>query len=193
MNSYQRFPRFSGASYRTRSILEIFGKYLPKIRCDARFDTPIYILHPLHFRISACWIVYGTGLEFSMCILGVVCVGNRLGRVPVPCAAQQGDPTSAGVNQGELRRRFTACERHDSGPPHCPTVSPPHRRKPRALCDRSPRSLRSSWRRSCESRQSVGRWYFSVAAYHSARAFFCQLSSQKSQALIGSGQGAWDL
>ena len=69
----------------------------------------------------------------------------------------------------------------------------PHRRKPRALCDRSPRSLRSSWRRSCESRQSVGRWYFSVAAYHSARAFFCQLPSQESQALIGIGQGAWDL
>ena len=126
-------------------------------------------------------------------ILRVTCVGNRLGRVPVPCAAQQGDPTSAGVNQGELRRRFTACGRHDSGPPHCPTVFPPHRRKPVALCDRSPRSLRSSWRRSCESRQSVGRWYFSVAAYHSARAFFGQLSSQESQALIGSGQGAWDL
>ena len=126
-------------------------------------------------------------------ILRVACVGNRLGRVLVPCAAQQGDPTSASVNQGELRRRFTACERHDSGPPRCPTVSPPHRRKPRALCDRSPRSLRSSWRRSCESRQSVGRWYFSVAAYHSARALFCQLSSQESQALIGIGQGAWDL
>ena len=114
-------------------------------------------------------------------ILRVACVGNRLGRVPVPCAAQQGDPTSASVNQGELRRRFTACGRHDSGPPHCPTVSPPHRRKPRALCDRSPRSLRSSWRRSCESRQSVGRWYLSVAAYHSARAFFvnCRLRNRK--------------
>ena len=126
-------------------------------------------------------------------ILRVACVGKRFARVYVPCAAQQGDPTAAGVNQGDLRRRFTACGRHDSGPPHCPTVSPPHRRKPRALCDRSPRSLRSSWRRSCESRQSVGRWYFSVAAYHSARAFFGQLSSQESQALIGSGQGAWDL
>ena len=132
-------------------------------------------------------------------ILRVACVGgrcNRLGRVPVPCAAQQGDPTSAGVNQGELRRRFTACGRHDSGPPHCPTVFPPHRRKPRSLARPvTHRSLRSSWRRSCESRQSVGRWYFSVAAYHSAslRALFCQLSSQESQALIGSGQGAWDL
>ena len=63
-------------------------------------------------------------------ILRVACVGNRFARVLVPCAAQQGDPTSAGVNQGELRRRFTACGRHDSGPPHCPTVFPPHRRKP---------------------------------------------------------------
>ena len=69
-------------------------------------------------------------------ILRVACVGNRFARVLVPCAAQQGDPTSAGVNQGELRRRFTACGRHDSGPPHCPTVFPPHRRKPGALCDR---------------------------------------------------------
>ena len=131
-------------------------------------------------------------LHWALTLRGA-CVVNRFARVLVPCAAQQGDPTSAGVNQGELRRRFTACGRHDSGPPHCPTVSPPHRRKPRALCDRSPRSLRSSWRRSCESRQSVGRWYLSVAAYHSARALFCQLSSQESQALIGSGQGAWDL
>ena len=66
VNSYQRFPKFSGASYRTRITLENFGKHLPKIRCGARFDTPIYILYPLHFRISACWIVYGTGLEFSI-------------------------------------------------------------------------------------------------------------------------------
>ena len=66
VNSYQRFPKFSGASYRTRITLENFGKYLPKIRCDARFDTPIYILCPLHFRIPACWIVFDTGLEFSM-------------------------------------------------------------------------------------------------------------------------------
>ena len=39
----------------------------------------------------------------------------------------------------------------------------------------------------------AGTFLEAVAAYHSARAFFCQLSSQKSQALIGSGQGAWDL
>ena len=83
MNSYQRFPRFSGASYRTRSILEIFGKYLPKIRCDARFDTPIYILHPLHFRISACWIVYGTGLEFSIWHLQGFLLGAACGLVRV--------------------------------------------------------------------------------------------------------------
>ena len=146
------------------------GAGLRARRRDARFGTPIYILYPLHFRISACWIVYGTGLEFfsrnfrsvlhavwHACvtlhltpisdvpdrvlrwalILRVACVGNRFARVLVPCAAQQGDPTSAGVNQGELRRRFTACGRHDSGPPHCPTVFPPHRRKPGpvALCD----------------------------------------------------------
>ena len=44
----------------------------------------------------------------------------------------------ASVNQGELRRRFTACGRHDSGPAHCPTVFPPHRRKPGALSDPEP-------------------------------------------------------
>ena len=68
VNSYQRSPKFSarGASYRTRITLENFGKYLPKIQCGARFDTPIYILYPLHFRISACWIVYGTGFEFAI-------------------------------------------------------------------------------------------------------------------------------
>ena len=65
VNSYQRPPKFSarGASYRTRITLENFGKYLPEIWCDARFDTPFYILCPLHFRIPAWWIVYGTGLE----------------------------------------------------------------------------------------------------------------------------------
>ena len=68
VNSYQRSPKFSarGASYRTRITLENFGKYLPKIWCDARFDTPIYILCPLHFHIPVCWIVYGTGLEGSL-------------------------------------------------------------------------------------------------------------------------------
>ena len=79
-------------------------------------------------------------------------------------AVQHGDPISAGVNQGELRRRCTSCERHNSGPGHCPTVVPPHRREPIypwATCD--PRSPRSPGRRSCESCQSVGRWYFCVA------------------------------
>ena len=68
VNSYQRSPKFSarGASYRTRITLENFGKYLPKIQCGARFDTPFYIPYPLHFRISACWIVYGTGFEFAI-------------------------------------------------------------------------------------------------------------------------------
>ena len=30
-------------------------------------------------------------------------------------AQRSGEPTEASVKQGELRRRFTACERHDSG------------------------------------------------------------------------------
>ena len=66
VNSYQRFPKFSGASYRTRITLENFGKYLPKIWCDARFDTPIYILCLLHFHIPVCGVVCGTGLEGSL-------------------------------------------------------------------------------------------------------------------------------
>ena len=37
---------------------------------------------------------------------------------------QHGEPISAGVNQGELRRRYTACVRYNSGPGHCPTVVP---------------------------------------------------------------------
>ena len=66
-------------------------------------------------------------------ILRVARVGNRFARVLVPCAVQQGDPISAGVNRGELRRRYTACERHNSGPGHCPTVVPPHRQEPCTL------------------------------------------------------------
>ena len=66
----------------------------------------------------------------------------------IPRAVQHGDPISAGVNQGELRRRCTSCERHNSGPGHCPTVVPPHRREPIypwATCDpRSPRSPRGA-------------------------------------------------
>ena len=110
-------------------------------------------------------------LHWALTLRGA-CVVNRFARVLVPCAAQQGDPASAGVNQGELRRRFTACGRHDSGPPHCPTVFPPHRRKPRSLARPvTHRSLRSSWRRSCESHRTVGRWCFSVAAYSTASLF----------------------
>ena len=146
-----------GASYRTRITLENFGEYLPKIWCGARFDTPIYILCLSHFHIPVCWnfcsVLHAVWhacvtlhcisisdvpdrmLHWAR-ILRVACVGKRFARVYVPCAAQQGDPTAAGVNQGDLRRRFTACGRHDSGPPHCPTVFPPHRRKPVALCDR---------------------------------------------------------
>ena len=71
---------------RTRITLGNFGKYLPKfgvIHDSTRRFTPIYGLHPTHFRTPACWIMYGTGLEFSMWhlqefLFGVACGLTRV-------------------------------------------------------------------------------------------------------------------
>ena len=150
VNIYQKFGVMHGLTRRFLFFIHCIFEFRRVGSCMARDLNFRYALafarnlcSVLHAVWHACVTLHLTPISDVpdrvprwALILRVACVGNRFARVLVPCAAQQGDPTSAGVNQGESRRRFTACGRHDSGPPHCPTVFPPHRRKPGALCDR---------------------------------------------------------